>query len=168
MEVLYTNTDFLFPNLRSGVNTCQVLVVVGTLDEVRRIQVFVNQANFENSRGTSVINAAESVVGLVVDFVLLGLLAERPDLRGLGVEWFFRVQTDDSRLNHVTRVVPALRLPSPGRWSRLSLALRGVPQCEVGTVSFKGWARLEELVFAQMPGVLLPSAPGGSGRALPG
>lgn len=154
MEVLYTNAAFLFPNSYSGINTCQVLVVVGTLAEVRRIQVFVNQANFENSRGTSVINAAESVVGLVVDFVLLGLLAERRDLRGLDVEWFFRVQTADAGYNHVTRVVPQLRLPSLGQWSRLSLALRGVPQCEVGTVRFEGWARMEELLFAQSLGVL--------------
>lgn len=162
--MLYTNPAFLYPNFGSGVNTCQVLVVAGTLSGRRRIQVFVNQANFEESCGTSVINAAESIVRLITDLVLLELLAQRPDLRGLSAEWFFRVVTAEAGFNHVTRVIPVLDLPSPGRWSRLSLALRGRPRCEVETVRFDGWARVDELLFADLPDAL----EGPLLRALPG
>lgn len=151
MDVLYVSHDFRYPNFRGGFNTCQLLMVVGALDGVRRIQVLMNQDNFEESRGANVINAVENVIYTVLDTVLLSLLSQRPDLRGLSVEWFSRVVTDDPRLNHVMRVRPALKFPSSWRWGRLSTLMLGRPQCAVGTASFCGSAKTHELLFAELP-----------------
>lgn len=158
---MYLNPSFLFPNGRGGVNTCEALVVTGTLTDsggTRDVtQVLINQSSFELGLSRNVMLAAESVVSLMFGEILLELLAARPELRERLVEWFFRLGAKDAVLSHVTRVRPVIELARSWRWDVPEMRRYETRAWDIRGLSFEGWAYAEELLFVQH----LATLPGG-------